>query len=102
MVCCMTEIKIKDLDIAAAKRLNKMFGDQTELLCKDIMLLPRASDGTRKGKNYPPELEPFYKYFRHKLIRLQGEFDSLVNTLTEFEAMKDSIETLIAFQNNKE
>ena len=97
----MTVIKIKDLEITTAKGYLKLFSDQAESLCKDIMLLPRASDGTRKGKNYPPELEPFYKYFRHKLIRLQGEFDSLLNTLTEFEDMKDSIEILVSFQNNK-
>lgn len=101
----MTEIKIKDLNITAAKKLLKMLGDQAESLCKDVMLQPYSiaieNNGSRKSKYYPPELEPFYQYFRHKLIRLQGEFDSLVNTLTEFEDMKDSIETLIAFQNNK-
>lgn len=94
---------MSDLDITVVKNTLKVFNNLIDALCKDIMLLPRDEYGNREGKLYPPELESFYKYFRHRLIRLQGEVDDLSKTLAEFEDadMQACIEYLTSFRNCK-
>ncbi len=83
---------LKEVLSAANKDLDEVF--------KSLILQPKNDDGTRVGKYYPPQLEPFYKYFRSKVMNVQSSIGDLISQLGELELMKDSIETLIAFECN--
>lgn len=90
---------LKQVLSAASKDLDEVF---ESLVLQQNNLVDSTScyekDGTQVGKCYPSKLEPFYKFFKLKVMNVQSSIDDLIYHLGELELMKDSIETLIAIK----